>query len=199
MTPPRPIGEPLSIVAGDTLQFDRDFGNYPASDGWALTYVLGAPGLSNISDISGANITSTGTTFNINVPAATTAKWVPGRYFWRAYLVGSGSFNGQRFNVAQGEIRVLQNPSSQNAEIDTRSQAQINVDAIRLVLATRAGQDVSQYRIGHGMTGREFTKEATQDLLKHLAYWESIVRRERIANGELMNTTVVGAYFGAIK
>jgi hypothetical protein len=123
VTPPRPIGEPFSLVAGDTLQFDRDFPNFPASDGWALSYTLGGQGLTNITDISGANITSTGSTFNINVPAATTGKWSAGEYSWVAVVTGSGAFAGQRFTVATGQVEVKQNPASETALSDTRKRA----------------------------------------------------------------------------
>jgi hypothetical protein len=199
VTPPRPIGEPFSLVAGDTLQFDRDFPNFPASDGWALSYTLGGQGLTNITDIAGANITSTGSTFHINVPAATTGKWPAEKYSWIAVVTGSGSFSGQRFTVATGQVEVKQNPSSENAEIDTRSQAKINLDAIDAVLAGKATNDVQQYRVGHGITGREITKMAYDELLKARSFWAGIYRQERIAAGEQFPSSTVGAYFGMVR
>jgi hypothetical protein len=198
VTPPRPLGEPQSIVAGDTLQFDRTFPNFPASDGWTLSYILSLLGKTNITDVSGANITASGTTFNVNVPASLTGKWPPGKYSWIAYVTGSGSFAGQRFSVAQGQIEVKQNPASENAQIDTRSQAKINLDAINDVLAGRSTHDVQQYRVGHGITGREITKMNVEELLKLRGFWAAIVRQERIAAGETFPSNTVQVHFGQV-
>lgn len=40
MALPRPTVEPQFAVCGDTLQFDKTISNFPATDGWALSYVL---------------------------------------------------------------------------------------------------------------------------------------------------------------
>jgi hypothetical protein len=191
---PRPTVEPQSLVAGDTLQFDKTVSNFSPVDGWALSYILGAPDLKNIS-ISGSVITSTGITFNINVPAATTKTYVPAKYSWAAFVTGSGTYAGQRFNVAQGQIEIKPNPAGQNVSFDTRSWAKRNLDLIDKFCEDRSAHDVQMYRIG----GREITKMSGEEVLKWRAYFEQRVKQERIAAGESFPSTTIGAYFGPVR
>ena len=64
--------EPDYIVAGDSLLWERTLPAYPASKGWALNYTIVGLGaqvaFSSVAD---------GDSHAINVPAATTAAWLP--------------------------------------------------------------------------------------------------------------------------
>ena len=76
------------LIVGDTLQFDTDVPDYPASDGYTLTYRL-------VPRVSGSAIeitaTADGDTFAVNVAAATTAAWTAGEYSWHSYVTLSGA------------------------------------------------------------------------------------------------------------
>lgn len=193
MSPPRPTLEPQSVVAGDTLQFDRDIDNFPASDGWTLSYTLLSVGLSPIN-INGGVVTSTDGTFNVNVPASTTTGWTPGKYLWTAYVVGSGQYAGQRFKVAEGAIEIKPNPATADATVDPRSQAKKNLDAIDAVLAGRVTADVQSYKIGI----RELVKMRASELLSLRGYYAAEYKKERIAAGEQFPSSTVGAFFGTV-
>jgi len=191
VTPPRPTVEPQSLIAGDTLQFDRNFDNFSPVDGWALSYSLTLVGKAPIN-ITGGVITSTGSTWNINVPGSTTAGWAAGKYKWLAYVKGSGTFAGERFIVAEGVIEIKPNPETADATTDYRSDAKKNLDAIDAVLANRVTADVASYKIN----GRELVKMRHSDLLELRGYFFQRYKAERIAAGEVFPSSTVGAYFG---
>lgn len=194
MTPPRPTAEPQSIIAGDTLQFDRCFDNFSPVDGWALSYTLTLPGKTPIQ-ISGGVVTSTGSTWNINVPGATTANWAAGKYRWLAYVKGSGSFANQRFRVAEGSLEILANPETADTTTDYRSDAKKNLDAINAVLANRSAADVQSYKIN----GRELVKMPVSALFLLRSFYAQQYKAERIAAGEIFPSATVGATFGPVR
>ena len=194
MTPPRPTLEPQSLIAGDTLQFDRSFPNFSPADGWALAYTLTLVGKTPIQ-INGGVIASTGGTWNINVPGSTTVNYAAGRYRWLAYVKGSGSFSGQRFVVAEGVIEIKANPETADTTTDYRSQAKKNLDAIDAVLANRSAADVQSYKIND----RELVKMRVSELLGLRSYWYQAYKAERIAAGESFPSRNVGAAFGPVR
>lgn len=197
MTPPRPTVEPQSIIAGDTLQFDRTVDNFSAADGWALSYTLTCPGKTPIQ-ITGGVITSTSQTFNINVPGATTAAWVAGKYKWLAYVKGTGTAaapSGERFVVGEGWIEVKANPETADTTTDYRSDAKINLDNIDAVLKNRTSADVQSYKIN----GRELVKMRVAELLQLRGVYAQIYKAERIAAGESLPSPTVGAWFGPVR
>jgi hypothetical protein len=191
VNPPRPTVEPQALIAGDTLQFDRTMPNFSPVDGWALSYTLTLPGKTPIQ-ITGGVVTSTGATWNINVPAATTANYVAGKYFWIAYVTGSGANAGQRFKVGEGVIDIKPNPATADATTDYRSDAKKNLDAIDAVLANKITSDVQSYKIN----GRELVKMRHDDLLELRGYYFQRYKEERIRSGEVFPSSSVGAYFG---
>jgi len=151
---PRPTLEPQSIVAGDTAVWDKTFDNYPASEGWLLSYRL--INTSNKYDITGAMVTNTGGTFNINVTAATTAAYGAGDYMWNAY-VAKGA---ERYTVASGVLTIKPNISAATGGLDTRSTVKKTLDAIDSLISGRASADVAMYK----SNGRELTKMSISDL-----------------------------------
>ena len=65
-----PIAEvvPAKFTAGDTQKFKQSFADYPASDGWTLTYTLVKTGTYITFDAS-----ASGDEYLVNVAKATTA------------------------------------------------------------------------------------------------------------------------------
>jgi hypothetical protein len=98
MAAPTPTTEPDVLIAGDTAKWLRTLADYPATDGWVLSYVL-INGTSKITIIG----TASGSDHLITAAASVTAGWLPGEYAWRArvtkssevYTVGSGTFTVQ--------------------------------------------------------------------------------------------------------
>lgn len=133
------------IIAGDTLAFSKAVPDYPASEGWTLTYRL-APRSS-----SGAAITfdaaADGDEYAIEVAASTTDGWAAGDYAWSAYV----SKDDQRFTVDSGLVEIKPDPSAIAPGTDTRSHARKVLAAIEAVIERRATKDQEEYRIGERM------------------------------------------------
>jgi hypothetical protein len=181
-----PTIEPQQFRAGDTIKWNRTFSDYAADAGWTLAYRL----LSTTKgyDVNGALITSTGGTFNIVIPAATSKTYLADEYSWVAFVT-KGS---ERYTVAKGRLKILPDIAAQIDGYDDRSANKKILDAIDALISGAATSDVQQYRIG----SRELTKMNRMELLKFRAVYASKVRAERIQNGETVPSNSYGIRFG---
>ena len=75
MSHPIPSAVPSSVRAGDTVTWRRSLADYPASDGWTLSYVL----LSPAAQITIA-ATADGSAHLVSVAPATSAAWAAATY-----------------------------------------------------------------------------------------------------------------------
>ena len=171
---------PAVIVAGDSLTWRDDsatdnLGNQITSGTHTLTYA-----------IRGAqNLTLTGTPYltgwEVSATAQQTATLLGTTYYWQAYATQGAN----RVTLGQGRLEVRKNFSTQNAGVELRSQAQIDLDnveaAIRSMIANKAVQEYS-------VAGRSIKKMALNDLIMlrdQLRYQVTQERRqEMIANGQ---------------
>lgn len=178
MAPPIPLTEPLTVFAGDTLLWQINLADYPASQGYALHYRL--INATNIYDITS---TPSGDQYEINVPATTSAAWAPGVYDWQSYITDAG---GDRFTVERGRMEVKANWAGQSAGLDTRSQARQILEALEAawVAASAKRAFVMEYRIA----GRIMRFATRQEWVIELNYWRRMVAQEeraaKIANGQ---------------
>lgn len=102
MAPPIPTGEPEQLVAGDTWKWQRSVPDYPATDGWTLSYALrGAASIDFDATPDG-----TGSGYTITVAAGKTAVLVEGTYEWVAWVANTA---GERYTVGSGRVAVLAN------------------------------------------------------------------------------------------
>jgi hypothetical protein len=62
--------EPGEMIAGDTLFWKRSFGDYPASAGWTLAYVLNSPTVQIV--VSSGDITTDGDGFVVAISSSET-------------------------------------------------------------------------------------------------------------------------------
>jgi len=170
-----PTIEPDSVTAGDYIQWTQSFGDYRATDGWVLSYVL-------VNATS--KITITATTYNITdflvtVPAATSASWTAGKYKWQAYA----TLGTQRYTIRSGEMEVLPNFSAAST-LDTRTHVKKVLDAIEAVIENRASLDQQSYEI----EGRKLVRMTIDDLLtlrsKYRSFYLQEQNADRINRGE---------------
>jgi hypothetical protein len=130
-----PIKEPESIIAGDTLKFDITLADYPAGDGWTLSY--------NLVNKDGSypfSSTANGNDHRVNVAIATTANWVAGFYTLTGY-VSNGTERYQVFPPARVEI--LRDPSLTDAA-DTRSIYQKILDLMEAAMLSGASRETAE-------------------------------------------------------
>lgn len=99
MTPPIPWGEPASAVAGDTWKWQRSVPDYPASDGWALTYRF--RGIGTLDVLATTNMD--GASFLVTAAASATGRLPEGSYEWTA-RVSNGT---ETYTVDSGRLAVL--------------------------------------------------------------------------------------------
>ena len=160
-----PTTEPTTLLAGDTAKWLKTVTDYPASEGWALSYTLVS---------ATARITFTATTavddYLVSVPAATTAAWAAGSYEWRAQV----SKSGEVFTVSTGTITVQPVFSS---AIDSRSHARKALANIEAYLENSANLTASMYEIA----GRKLQRINLPELLALRDKYKGEVAREDAA------------------
>ena len=163
--------EPLQIFAGDTLAWQINLPDYPASAGYTLNYRL--INASGKIDITGA---ANGDIHQISVTATTSATYAAGSYDWQSYVTDE---SGERFTIKQGDMVINPNWAAQTAGLDTRSNAKQILDALEaawIVAATKRAF-VMEYKIANRLM-----KFATRgEWIAELDYWKREVNREERA------------------
>lgn len=163
-----PTIEPASIAAGDTLRFDRELRDYPASAGWQLSYTLiNATGKITFS------AAAVGDTHAVTVAASITAQWAAGDYAWRARV----SKAGEVYTVGEGRMAVR--AAWAGSSHDARSHARRTLDAIEAMLEGRASNAAMEYEIA----GRRLRYIPVPELLQLRGHYRAEVAREEAAAG----------------
>ena len=134
--PPPP--EPAEIRAGDTLQRERASDDYPAAEGYSLSYVF-VNRTTNYA-IGGAMVTNGPQNYEVTVPAATTAARAAGWYRWQAYITDS-STPPNRWTVGEGEAQVLPNLQVLAGGFDDREPDEIMLDAVVALMSNKVLTD----------------------------------------------------------
>lgn len=168
-----PTTVPVSVTAGDTLQWRIALADYLASAGWTLKYRL--INAANKYDITAA---ASGADYLVTVAAATSAAYAAGTYSWQAY-VEKGT---ERFTVGSGSLVVKPNLAAQASGYDTRSHARKTLAAIEAWIEGR-DPGVAEYEIA----GRRMKYIPKAELLAMRSRYQREVREEeaaeRISNG----------------
>ncbi len=164
MSAPVPTTEPTTFRAGDLLSWTKSLADYPANDGWALTYTL-------INSTGKITITASasGADFSVSVPAATTAPYVPGIYQWMARV----SKALEIMTVASGTIEILPNLATATT-FDFRSHARTMLDAIEAAFEGRA----SSTQLSYSINGRTVEHLTPEQLIKWRNFYQLEVTKE---------------------
>ena len=163
-----PTIEPTSIQAGNTLRFDRDFSDFPAST-WALTYVLRSrlPGVASIT-ITGV---ASDDTFEINESAATTAQWTPGDYT----MVGYVTLSPDRYEVFRQQVTITPDVATLELPYDGRTFYERLLQQVRDVIESGVVREVIRY----SFNGVSTEVQSLDDAFKAEAYLVSKVAQEK--------------------
>lgn len=158
---------PSDIRAGDTAKWRREFDDYLATEGWVLGYTLvGAGAVYSVTAVAD------GSDFTVDVPAATTAGWLPGAYRLHEYV----SRGAERYTVSVGTLRVLQNLASLTSGADLRTHARKVLDSIEAWLESQAPVAGAVE-----IAGRKIAHYPITDLLALRDRYRAEVRREESA------------------
>lgn len=166
-----PTSEPARVVAGDTAKWIKSLADYPATDGWALTYRL----VNACGSITFAS-TASGADHLVNVSAATTANWIAGSYAWRVQAVKAGEV----YTVGQGQMVV--EPSFDAQALDARSSSRRMLDAVEATLEGRASSAQQEYEIATSAGKRKLVYVPMAELLALRDRLRAEVAREEQAS-----------------
>lgn len=159
------------LIAGDSLNFTTQVPDYPASDGYALTYRL----VRRDGATSAITITAVGDGdgYVVNVVPGTTAGWAPGRYAWAAYVTRAS----ERYTVETGDLEVLPDPAVSSAPLDLRSRARRAYDDL---IAARATWVATNGRVKRfSIAGRDMEYKDAAELDREIAFWARQVGDEQ--------------------
>lgn len=183
MAPTIPLGEPRGFTAFDTVKWRRQLSTYPPSEGWTLKYTLTADNVLTIT------CTDDGTEYTATISSADSGSLItaanrPRTYKWRGFVVGSGSFAGEQYEVGRGTF-LIQPDTAQATEGEQTSHAETMLEAIEAELERRAGVSradgtssggfVEVYTIG----GRSIQKVPLKELVRLRSVYAGIVARQR--------------------
>ncbi len=165
MTAAIPTTEPATIAAGDTVKWSRSLGDYPASDGWTLSYEF-----VNSTHRFTATASASGADHLVTLSAATTGAYTAGWYDWRA----RASKSGEVYTIGTGRTQVL---ASFAAATDARGFSRTLLDKVETMLSGKATADVQSYQI----QGRQLSKYTFEELLRLRSTLQAEVAREDAA------------------
>ena len=162
-------GEPLTIVAGDFLQWKRSdlVDDYPTAS-YTVNYIARiANGANEI------NITASGQSDHYLFQAASsvTADYTAGDYHWQVEIVRNS--DSERKVVDRGHFTVV--PDLDTNASDPRSHSEIMLSKIESLLQGKADADVSSYSIA----GRSLTKMTFEELREAEQYFAGRVLSEK--------------------
>lgn len=149
---------------GDSFNLEFDLQDFPATEGWQLSYKLRGPAAINIA------ATIDDGQYLVNASPATTGAWIDGNY-WAFAVV---SLAGEIVTVELGETKIL--PSLTDlTTLDQRSHVKKVLDALEALLEGKALEDVAEFTIGN----RSLTAMKPDELLKWKDHYSKLYRREK--------------------
>jgi hypothetical protein len=161
---------PLEITIGETLEFEKDFADFPA-DEWTVIYYLRGAGTG--IDIAG---TPDGTTHCFTAPTTDTDNLTAGLYYYQAIATK----DGEKHKVDEGTTTAIASLAALNTSntYDGRSNAKKIVDAIDAMMDEKATADQKRYKIGAAGSERELERLTMSELLEARKFYAKIVNAE---------------------
>jgi hypothetical protein len=167
--------EPPTLAVGSNLLFERLLRDYPASQGWQLTYNLRG-GVQPITFQS----TADGDNHLIDVPAATTATWQPGDYLMTGVAInaaGNVSANvdvGETHQIFYGDIQLTPNLAGSPGSIPVTTHYQRMVSGLQALLESTLPNDI----ITSVVEGTKFERVTRKELSDFYARYYQLRQNE---------------------
>lgn len=165
-----PTHEPAQLVAGDTAKWTRSLSDYPADEGWTLTYTLVRDGVQEQFSAS-----ADGDKHAVTVAAATTAAWTVGEYHWQARVEKSG----EKYVIGEGVVEVLPDFAAASSGYDARTHEEKVLEALKAVQEGRASKSQKDMSISSGGGGVSIGYLTPAELGKEIRRYEALVARQR--------------------
>ncbi len=177
--------EPFSIAAGETVLFERRLPDYPASQGWAITYSMRG----QIAAIEFTSVAD-GDSHSVNVPAATTATWAVGEYILAGVVINAagsvadGIAAGETHQIYYGALTVTQNVAAAPGNAPETTHYQRMVSALQQVMEGKALHDIKTSRIEMTMIERIDPKDYADFYAKYYRLRQNEIDDQRAKNGQ---------------
>ena len=175
-----PTVEPEVVMAGTDWHWTMELPDYPASEGWTLTYYFRGPSILNIV----ATRVGTTNTYDAKALAAATQNLLPGRYSWQGIVTGVAGETHVARPIADdsgdpetlGELTVLQNITTAIAG-DYQTHAEKTLGVIEGEIYNRINnlKSIEAYAVA----GRQVSKIPLKELVRLRSVYQGLVRRER--------------------
>lgn len=170
MSAPTPTLEPASIRAGDSASWQIESADYPAGEGWALTYTfINAAGKFSMTS------TANGDAHKIHVLPAVTALYVAGNYSYQC-VAANGT---DATTIKTGSMEVVASFAA-TTTLDARSHAEKTLAALETWLETH-NPAVAEYEIA----GRRMKYIPIAELLKLRDQYRREVRSQSVNSGRV--------------
>ncbi len=173
MAPTIPTIEPTRFTAGDSLEWDRAFADYPVSAGWALTYRLFGPSATPLE----ISATPSGDVFQVRVAASATAELASGIHT----LTGRVELDTVTKTVHRSSIEVFADPAAATTEIRHVERVIASLEAAIETLA-------SQTRTVVTINDRTVEFRKIEDVQKVLAHYYD--RRAVLLTGRVTGPSI---------
>lgn len=181
------------LIAGDALDFETAVPDYPASDGWVLTYKLIPVSAGGTVYTITATTADDGESYAVEVSSATTANWTAGEYTWAAYVTLSGERHVVDPEGMCARLTIKSNPATATSAWDVRSATQKAYDDCLVAMADAAARSaalgtsgnttgaVIEYTIGERRIRYDSASEAYTALVTMRSALGVELQRERAA------------------
>jgi len=150
---------PSKITAGTSVSWLSVLGDYPASEGWTLTYTL----ISTSAQISFAS-SADGDSHLIEIPYTTTQAWGAGEYAWQGH-VSNGT---ERYQVDSGLVEIVVDYATETTGADTRTWLDKAIDALEAAIEGRANKTQLVQSLPNGLQIQHMKLSEQIDALNEL-------------------------------
>lgn len=122
---------PPKITAGTSVSWRVSLPDFPAAEGWTLTYSLVTSSAQIVVES-----TPDGDLHLFEIPFADSAEWSPGTYSWQSHVANST----ERYLVNSGSVEVVADLGAATGGRDTRTWIDTAIDALQAAIAGRASK-----------------------------------------------------------
>ncbi len=161
---------PATFPAGETVQINQTFGQYPSSTWTAIMYL--SAGTGTVAPVAITATSGAANSFTFLISSTVSAALAPGQTRWTIQVTSAGVTEVPNCFGA-GVVNVTPN----FAVAQTPSNAQQMVTLLQTVLQEFAGTT----RKSVNFAGQEFERASIKDYQEQLVYWQAALIREQQA------------------
>lgn len=135
-----PTTEPEELVVGDSWKWKKTLADYPASDGWVLSYAFRSSGKPVIDITSSAD----GDDHSVSVAATGTVVFQAGTYHWQSRVTKGADVH----TIATGRTKILSDLSASDPSHDPRFHVEKVLAAIEANIEGIASKEEKELEVG---------------------------------------------------